>query len=385
MANICISVVTFDRPKSFARLFASLLRGDYAGDTVDLIVSVDGGARSEDMLGAIGTLDWPHGACTIRRMSENLGLRRHILHCGDAVADYDALILLEDDIVVGPDFYKYARWACDHYGGDADVAGISLYAPAFNEMAGLPFTPAPSANAVYALQSAQSWGQCWTKAMWTQFRDWYQAHPQTLAPALDMPDRIYSWPDSSWKKFAMKYLVEIGKTWIYPYVSHSTNCSEVGMHNRQLTSLFQVPLAAGDEDLVGQPLESLIHYDIYFERVDAPVSAEIAAVGEGPVTFDLYGTRQAIKGPAQLLTTRSLPRAAAAQIGLQFKPHEVNAEFATSGDAASLYHIAPGETLDLRAYKRRTAVGYYASTDWRDSLKAGAQGLVGAVARRIKP
>lgn len=383
MAEICIIAVAFDRPASLARLLASLLRADYAGDRVDLLVSIDGGPRSAGTEAAMGPLDWPHGECRIRRMPDNLGLRRHILHCGDESAHYDAIILLEDDIVVGPGFYRFARWAIGQYSADDRVAGISLYAPAVNEMAALPFAPAPSAHPVYALQSAQSWGQCWTKAMWAGFRQWYAAQPDGLPDAADMPSRIYSWPESSWKKYAMKYLAQTGRTWVYPYESHSTNCSEIGTHNSQETALFQVPLAAGWNPPAAAPLEALTHYDIYFERQNAPLACSIAKAAGGPVVFDLYGTRQVVTGPALLLSVRRLPRPPIARIGLSFRPHEINAQMATPGTDAALYRIAAGETVDLRACSRTRPVRFHANLNWRESLLAGWQGLLGEVQRRI--
>lgn len=383
MADICIIAVTFDRPRSFARLFESLLRADYGGQSVDLLVSIDGGPRSEGTHAAIGPLDWPHGQCSIRRMPENYGLRRHILQCGDECANYEAIILLEDDIVVGQGFYRFARWASRHYSDDDRVAGISLYAPAFNEMAALPFAPAPSSNPVYALQSAQSWGQCWTRTMWTGFRTWYDANAGTLDNAADMPEQIYSWPESSWKKYAMKYLIRKGRTWVYPFVSHSTNCSEVGTHNRQQTALFQVPLAVDWDDTVVAKLDELAHYDIYFERENVPLAAEIASRVIGPVQLDLYGTRQEVTGPVNLLTVRQLPREPVARLGLNFRPHEINAALATPGADAALYQIAEGETVDLRAYRHSNVSRYHSNLDWRESLSAGWRGFVGAVRRRL--
>lgn len=384
MADFCIVAVTFDRPRSFVRLFESLLRADYAGESVDLLVSIDGGPRSEGTEAAIGQLDWPHGKCLVRRMPENYGLRRHILHCGDESVHYDAIILLEDDIVVGPGFYRFARWASRQYSNDDRVAGISLYAPAFNEMAALPFTPAPSCHPVYALQSAQSWGQCWTKAMWAGFRHWYDASANTLQNAADMPDQIYSWPESSWKKYAMKYLVRTGRTWVYPFVSHSTNCSEVGTHNRQQTALFQVPVAENWTEAPNAPIDELVHYDVYFERQNAPLAAEIASEADGPVLLDLYGTRQEVIGPANLLTVRQLRRQPKASLGLNFRPHEVNAALATPGADAALYHIADGEALDLGAYSKSDVTRYHSNLDWRESLSAGWRGFIGAVRKRLR-
>lgn len=381
MADYCIVAVTFNRPASFLRLFSSLLAADYGCNEVDLLVSIDGGPGSAGTEDALGVLEWPFGTLRVRRLPENLGLRCHILSCGDEALNYKAIILLEDDIVVGPGFFRYSNWACHHYGDHDQIAGISLYAPAFNEMANLPFIPAPSQQPVYTLQSAQSWGQCWTREMWSAFRAWYSSQAQTLSYAPDMPDRIYSWPDSSWKKFAMKYLVETGLTWIYPYVSHSTNCSEIGTHNRQLSSLFQVPLAPGFDADESLPINDLIRYDSYFERVNLDSDQSDLS---GQLILDLYGTRQRVTGPTRLLTVRRLQQEPIAQFGLQFKPHEANFNMGSQGKDVSLYEIGSGETINLLACERLRPGGFHGTLEWRDSLKVGLDGLSAAIVRRLK-
>lgn len=383
MAKICIVVVTFDRQKSFKRLYASLCRAEYGNDKVDILVSVDGGQRSEGMIEEIGSLEWPYGQSRVSRMPENYGLRRHILNCCQTVEDYDAIILLEDDIVVSKQFYIFARWAIVRYQGNERVAGISLYAPAHNEMADLPFMPESSGSDVYTLQSAQSWGQCWTRSMWAEFATWYSKRGNTLTRAPDMPDRIYSWPESSWKKFAMKYLAESGKTWIYPYHSHSTNYSDVGTHNQQETALYQVQLANAPKQFEAGSLEELHHYDIYFERIDAPLPPRLAGSDGAPLVCDLYATRQWISGPARLLTTRILPAKLAAEFGFAFKPHEANAKIDNPGNVARLYEIPTGEQIDLTNFPKVRAVDYYSNMNWADQLVAGMRGLRSAVFRRL--
>ncbi|MGV1681755.1 glycosyltransferase family 2 protein [Sphingopyxis sp. NJF-3] len=383
-ARICVIVVTYNRIKSLERLLASLQRADYGGDAVDLMISIDGGEVSKTIYDYASGISWPFGRLAVRRFQRNLGLRRHILNCGALAHDYDAIILLEDDIVVGPNFHAFTRQAIDHYSNDERIAGISLYAPSHNEMADLPFQPMLSGFSVYCLQSAQSWGQCWTRKMWADFEAWYVAYGDMLLHAPDMPERIYSWPKSSWKKFAMKYLAETGKTWLYPYRSHTTNCSEVGTHNRQVTAIYQVGLSHGNEKFAFAPLEDLIHYDLYFERKGEQLRDSLRVPDDQPLILDLYGTRQQVVGPAHLLTTRILPRAPLQSFGFAFKPQEMNITMATAGDLAGLYQIDVGETVDLCRLDAARPRDYFSSTGWRDQLHAGLQGLKAAITRRLK-
>lgn len=82
-----------------------------------------------------------HGRKKIYTYPERLGLRKHILKCGDFLDFYDALVVLEDDLVVAPSFYMYVLMTVNKYIENNNIAGISLYTHLWNHNAGLPFTP----------------------------------------------------------------------------------------------------------------------------------------------------------------------------------------------------------------------------------------------------
>ena len=60
---------------------------------------------------------------------------------GKLLNDYDALIVLEDDITVSPYYYQYACQTIAQYQDDERIAGISLYNFPVDYQNGLPFTP----------------------------------------------------------------------------------------------------------------------------------------------------------------------------------------------------------------------------------------------------
>lgn len=383
MAQFCLVVVTYNRKASLERLVSSLQKAHFGGEAVDLVVSIDGGGP-DDVPAFASSITWAHGAVVVRRNPANLGLRRHILNCGAIAHNYDAVVILEDDLVVGPEFYRFARWAVHQYDEDERIAGISLYAPSHNEMADLPFQPMLSAFDVYGLQSAQSWGQCWSRRMWSDFEAWYEANGPVLNYAPDMPSRIYSWPESSWKKFAMKYLAETGKTWIYPYHSHTTNCSEIGTHNQVVTAVYQVPLAAGHRTYNYGALDELVQYDLYFERCDTQFAAFIHAGSDRPLLLDLYGARQQVEGPVDLITTRILAQPAVRSFGFAFRPVEANVVMGTEGAIARQYRVDPGVAIDLTQRPVVRPMDYFSNADWRDHLALGVRGLRRAIARRLR-
>lgn len=382
LASTCIVVATYNRPASLERLLRLLTTAQYS-ERVDLIISIDNGPLSKELIHIAKKMDWVFGRKITRLAMENLGLRKHILECGDVVAGYEAVIILEDDLLVGPYFHQFCRQALNAYESDDGIAGISLYSPDYNEMANLPFLAESSDCSVYALQSAQSWGQCWSRRMWNQFREWYSTSKTPPMHSADMPDRIYSWPESSWKKYSMKYLVESGRTWIYPYRSHSSNCSEIGTHNQAVTNLFQVQLDSTQHSYFFRPRHDLVSYDIYFERSPRQFP-ELRRDADVPLIIDLYATRQKVIGPALLLTVRTLKRAPVAQYSMSLKPHETGSRMLQSGIDARLYQIEKGENIDLlsRAYKRNPAI--YSNIRWQDAMHVGLSGLKTAVSRRFR-
>src|SRR5690606_21764571 len=121
--------------------------------------------------------------------------------------------------------------------------------------------------------------------MWQDFRKWYDQWAVDLKSDTDMPCRIYSWPESSWKKYYMKYLVSTGKTFFYPYDSLSSNYSDVGQHNKVVTPHFQVPLISGKSEYRFGAMTDVPNYDVFYERSGFEYEGEA-------LCLDLYGTRK---------------------------------------------------------------------------------------------
>lgn len=378
--NLPIVVACYNRPESLKRVLSSLLAADYPDDPVDLIISVDCSDIQSTLIELAEAFDWPVGTKTVRAFKERQGLRSHILQCGDLSVGRDGIIVLEDDLLVGEDFYRYVAAAVAAVGSDDAVAGISLYAPMINEMVSLPFQPAPSGFDAYYLQSSQSWGQCWTASMWAAFRDWYEAAATPLITGDDMPGRIYSWPETSWKKYHMKFTVETGRTWLYPYISHSSNSAAIGTHARRPSFMYQVPLSSGRSDFVFPPREdsAAVHYDVFFER-----SGLVDDDGT-PLLLDLYGSRRSIPQGCRFVTNRDVSLVPLRGYGLSLRPQDENVARNIVGDDFFAYYAAQPVTLSGRATIRQRV--YHSSLTWMDALRVGAYGFRQAVpdqARRV--
>ena len=97
MHHPAIVVVTYNRPDSLMRLLGSLTKARYPVG-VPLIISIDGGDNREKQVVKIAEeFPWPHGKKEVICHEKNLGLRKHILSCGDLTERYDSVIVLEDD------------------------------------------------------------------------------------------------------------------------------------------------------------------------------------------------------------------------------------------------------------------------------------------------
>ncbi|MGI2323711.1 MULTISPECIES: hypothetical protein [unclassified Methylococcus] len=326
-----IVVAAFRREKALARLLNSIQSASYSFP-VKLIISLDGGA-SPEVVRTATEFDFRHGTVEVVRRTENIGLRRHIIWCGDKAEEYGSAIVLEDDLYVDPYFYDYAVNALQFYRNETMVAGIALYAQKFNECAGLPFEPIYNGSSGYFMQVACSWGQAWTGDQWARFKDWYlNADENSVNNVGALPQYVKEWPESSWKKYFFAYIVEHNKYIYYPYITYSTNCSDPGgSHVKDGSDVYQVPLG-----MACRPLEEfkffpfdggLAYYDSYMEPINDEIFRGLG-LDRRDLEVDLYGTKplELLKKKKYALTSRDCKRYIRV-FGAQFRPMEKNLLF----------------------------------------------------------
>ena len=111
--NPAIVVVGYSRPDTLKRLLQSVGNATYHDSDIDLIISLDKADNEEDVVKVANDFEWRFGKKTIRRFPERQGLRKHIIQCGDLTEKYGAVIILEDDLLVAPDYYEYVKAALD--------------------------------------------------------------------------------------------------------------------------------------------------------------------------------------------------------------------------------------------------------------------------------
>lgn len=328
-----IIVIGYNRPDSLARLLGSLRNAHYPQGNVRLVISLD----NSGVLGprqVADAFEWPHGDKRIIAHEKRLGLRDHVLSCGDLTEEYGEVLVLEDDLLVSPFFYHYTSAALDFYAEDQTLAGISLYSQQFNQTANLPFMPVDNGDAdIYFMQLAASWGQAWSRQQWLGFRQWMQAHGTDITDMQSIPADIRSWPESSWLKLYNAYIIDQNKYFVYPYRSLTTNFGDPGQHFNIASSRFQVPVQQRSMAYRFTPLAgSLAIYDAYCEILPESIKQQNPLLADYDFTVNLYGCKQHAKGLQ--LTRTNAP--GLHNFSLSMKPMELSVMHNLQGEGIGL-------------------------------------------------
>jgi len=333
--NIAIIVVAYNRLDSVKRLIQSLLNAEYT-DNVDLIISID--KSDTDIVEHYAEeVVWPYGNSIVNTHTQNLGLRQHMLSLGAFFENYDALVVLEDDVIVSPAFYHYIRQTVEKYHNNNDIAGISLYSFPLNYLTMCPFEPSKNGYDVYFAQTAQSWGEVWLKKQWIEFYKWYQ-QSEDFGYSEDVPSILYGWK-KSWLKYHTRYCIEKGLFFVYPYHSFSSNCGEPGTHTKQNYNYYQSSMQSaliGSLRLPDNPDEAVC-YDAFFENMGL---YEALGYSKGNLCLDINGIRGKHSRKRYSLSSRLLPFHVIKSFGLKRFPIEENVYEEIHGDSIYLYDTA---------------------------------------------
>ncbi|MBA2846976.1 hypothetical protein HNP88_001160 [Methanococcus maripaludis] len=333
--EISIVVVAYNRIKSLKRILDSLSNADYQNEKINLVISIDGPKKNMDnsqIVRLAEEFNWVHGEKRIIKHNGNIGLKKHILKCGDLTNEYGNIILLEDDLFVSPYFYEYAKQTLEYYKDEKSIAGISLFNHCYNETAQLPFFPIETGHDVYFMQIASSWGQIWNKRMWFEFRNWLADH-EYISNKEKIPLDVLKWPASSWKKHFIHYLIKEKKYFVYPRISLTTNFMDVGTHHKSKAFILQQPLNYGFKEYKLTKIEdSLSVYDAFCEILPSRIKKMNNKLSIYDFEVDLYGQKDISKINSKYILTHSKCLNYEMGFGLDFKPLEMNIILNNDGD-----------------------------------------------------
>lgn len=358
-AIICVA---YNRADSLQRLLTSLEQACYP-ETATLIISIDK-SNTDAVEKMAEDYHWPHGDLRIAKHDKNLGLRQHMLSLGKYFDEFDALIVLEDDVTVATSFYYFACACVEKYFGNEDIAGISLYSFSTNYHTYLPFSPAKSQYDVYLMNCAQSWGEVWMKPQWEKFIKWYECHSDNFNLEY-LPQSLNQWPKSSWLKYHTRYCIEENKYFVYPYASMSTNNVDPGEnYHGPIDTIFQASLLASLQTNFRLPdaNKAEIRYDGFFQPKFLGRHLGIAEGDE--LCVDLFSDKPACLYRHYLLSNRSLPYKVIKSFALHLRPIEMNIITQREGNEIWLYDTtvsapAPKATARYLAYAYFYQKGFY--------------------------
>jgi len=286
-----IVVVAFNRVNSLQRILNSLAESLCPAGT-KLIISIDNNGQNENVVTLAKEFDWQMGAKEVIYQDEHLGLRNHIIKCGDLTYDYGSVIILEDDLVVSPYFYKYAQEALTFYKDAEEIGGISLYNLTYTEASKQPFVPLKDDSDVYFKQVPSSLGQAWSKVQWDAFKKWYKTDPDVKS-IKGIPVKVKNWPPSSWKKFYYAYLVERDKYFVFPQNSFTTNFNDLGENMIMKTYFGQVRLEIAETTYKFKSLDESINvYDAHSELLPGRLKKLQPLLAEYDFESDLYNKKE---------------------------------------------------------------------------------------------
>lgn len=325
MTNPAIVVVAYNRPESLKRLLVSLSKALYKSD-VTLIISIDFCALENSNVNAVANnFTWEFGDKIVLNNKTNLGLRKHVIKCGDLTSDYDTIIMLEDDLIVSPYFYQYAQESVSFYSDDENIGGISLYCHQVNVNCKKRFEPLADGYDVFWLMFASSWGQIWTSNQWLQFKSWYLDKTQAKDFSL-LSDYINKWPESSWLKYFNLYLLQKNKYFIYPRCSYSTNFSDVGTNVKKSDTTYMVNLVVGEKvNRFSTRERTNSIYDSYFELLPEVIKSFKPELKHLEFEVDLYGSKDFSKIKSEfVISTKKYSSEPLAVYNKVFWPHDLN-------------------------------------------------------------
>tara|TARA_B110000259_G_scaffold186892_1_gene239282 strand:- start:2076 stop:3311 length:1236 start_codon:yes stop_codon:yes gene_type:complete len=289
MTNPTIVVLAYNRQPSLNNLLNSLSKAEYGVDHVNLVISIDYSGR-HDVYNLAEDFNWEHGEKIIIKHEKNLGLRHHVLYCGDLSLQYDSVIILEDDLLVSPSFYLYVKAALEFYKNNSNIAGISLYHNEHNESTELPFEFIDEGYDTYFVKAPSSWGQLWTSKQWESFKIWYDIGQQVTENDY-LPDNVIAWPETSWKKQFYKYLIENNTFFVYPKKSFTTNSGAIGEHHSEITGLHHSSLSIQKDNFKFPRIEDTINvYDQFFEICPDSINS-IENFDLKDIEIDVFGTK----------------------------------------------------------------------------------------------
>tara|TARA_A100001015_G_scaffold28367_2_gene31516 strand:+ start:1786 stop:6273 length:4488 start_codon:yes stop_codon:yes gene_type:complete len=120
-----IHVLAMNRANSLQRLLRSLEKADYNNDCVHLHIHIDDSTDNKKCVEVAESFKFSHGNVVVDVAKQNNGLRDSWFKAWRP-SDNERAIILEDDVELSSQWYKWLKKAWESCDGRDDLAGISL-------------------------------------------------------------------------------------------------------------------------------------------------------------------------------------------------------------------------------------------------------------------
>jgi len=225
----------------------------------------------------------------LRINKEHLGLEQNLLSCIQLSEEFGSVIILEDDLIVHPGFYKYAQECINFYGETQAIASYSLYNPDRNKEGFQHY--GSLAKSSYFLRKTPTWGEVFTARQWNIFSSWLKSNKAGVS----IPDYLEQYPDDNWEKLHNTFLCDTRKTVLYPPYSFSSQFGDKGIHvkNENEAFYFHSPMAPLDDFIPRfEKLNESLQFDEYFQpESEFIINNSKIDLRPEQISIDLHGNK----------------------------------------------------------------------------------------------
>ena len=182
-----VHVLAYKRPDSLARLLRSLKAAHYDGDKVDLHLHIDAAATDADgdrvaqvrQVANAEQASWQFGVATVEEAQKHRGLRDMWLQSWVPRTLSERGLILEDDIELSPEYYRWLKSAHATYAGSKSLAGISLQRLAWAP-SGRPLNRLPG-HAPLLSETVSTWALSPSAEHWQGFQRFMQGRSDSAS------------------------------------------------------------------------------------------------------------------------------------------------------------------------------------------------------------
>jgi len=371
--SIAVVVNAYDRPRSLARLLTGL-RECEAPARIEVVISVDGGgANRGEVLAVANGFEWQGRPAKVIEQDDH-GLVGHFRRCGDMVDELGPVVLLEDDLVVGPTALRFAEAALDFTASDDRVAGICLSTPLFDGFRHHRFEPLVDDSAAVYLKIPWFHGMAWTPEQWHRHRV-----GANVDSTVELPPAFADLGFDEWFPDATRGLIAQDNWYLAARRARAVNFGDAGTHFSEATGSFQQPLVQGSfraPVLLDLDDPDVVPYDEYLEPDGRWLAGRVQALAGLDVSIDLRGVRSPPSITTEWVVTSRPSSRPVSQWGAEMVPLEQNLISEVPGKALTLCR-----TADMSIGK--AADRWAELTVLRHAHRGRPPGIRGALRRRV--